>query len=72
MNNHLDHPITCRTWQICSPDLALLNLFLWETLKATVYQDIPTTPENMWQHIIDKCDALNPQVIERSRQTLIK
>jgi hypothetical protein len=98
MKNCLDHSITCRTWQICSPDLTPLNLFLLETLTGIVYQDVPTTLENMWQHI-DKCarkprpdlfqnilkkelyqqpteisltDTLNPQVTERSRQTLIK
>jgi hypothetical protein len=28
-----------------------------------VYQDVPTTPENMRQRIIDGCAAMNPQVM---------
>jgi hypothetical protein len=40
-------------------------IFVWETLKDVVYLDVPKTPENMRQHIIDRCAAMNPQVIER-------
>jgi hypothetical protein len=57
-----------RTWPASSPDLTPLD-FLWGTLKGIVYQDVPTTPENMRQRIIDGCAAMNPQEIERPRQS---
>jgi hypothetical protein len=42
-----------------------IGLFLWETLKGIVYQDFPTTPENIQQRTTDECAAMNIQVTER-------
>jgi hypothetical protein len=36
-----------RTWANSSPGLTALDFFLWETLKCTVYQGVPTAPENI-------------------------
>jgi hypothetical protein len=41
-------------------------------LKGTVYQDVPTAPEDMRQRIVDDCAARNPQVTERSRQSFVR
>jgi hypothetical protein len=60
-----------RIWPARSPDLTPLDL-LWIILKDVVYQDVPTTPENMRQRITDGCAAMNPQVIERSRRSFIQ
>ncbi|KZC08938.1 hypothetical protein WN55_00288 [Dufourea novaeangliae] len=43
------------SWPLCSPDLTPLDYFLWGVLKNAVYQEVPTTPENMKQRIIAAC-----------------
>ena len=35
------------SWPAHSPDLALLDFFLWGKLKGVVYKAILTTPEDM-------------------------
>ncbi|KZC14926.1 hypothetical protein WN55_07881 [Dufourea novaeangliae] len=35
------------SWPPRSPDTTPLNFFFWGALKNTVYQEVPTTPENM-------------------------
>ncbi|KZC14388.1 hypothetical protein WN55_07009 [Dufourea novaeangliae] len=37
------------SWPPRSPDLTPLDFFLWGALKNAVYQEVPTTPENMKQ-----------------------
>jgi hypothetical protein len=53
--------------------LVLLTSHYWvlygKFFMDSVFQDVPITPENMRQRIIDGCAAMNPQVTERSRQS---
>jgi hypothetical protein len=52
---------------VVEQELGLIFLTsLWRTLKGTEYRDVPTTVENLWQHIIDGCAALNPHITDRS------
>jgi hypothetical protein len=53
-----------RTWPALSPDLTPLDFLMGNSIKDIVYQDVPTTPENMGQRIIGGCAAMNQQVIK--------
>jgi hypothetical protein len=37
---------------------------LYFIMGNSVYWDLPITVENMWQHIIDGCAAMNPHIID--------
>ncbi|KAJ8914489.1 hypothetical protein NQ315_002761 [Exocentrus adspersus] len=52
-------------WPARSPDLTPLDFCLWGSIKEKVYQDVPTTPENMMERIRNACRAV-------SRETLIQ
>jgi len=43
------------------------RFFLRGTLKNVVYQEVPTTPENMKQGIIEACATISPQVLRSVR-----
>lgn len=58
-------------WPARSPDLTPLGLFLWGKLKGEVYQERPTTPENMVNSIINACASIPPETIERPSQATI-
>jgi len=55
-----------------SPDITLLDFFLWETLKNIVYQEVPTTPKNMKQRIIATYATISPQVLRSVRASGIE
>lgn len=40
-------------WPARSPDLTILDFYLWGRIKGIVYQTRPTTPENMIDRIRD-------------------
>jgi len=42
------------------------------TLKNIVYQEVPTTPENMKQRIIAACTIINPQLLRSVRASGIE
>ncbi|KOC70400.1 hypothetical protein WH47_02903 [Habropoda laboriosa] len=54
-----------------SPDLTPLDFFPWVKLKGEVYQQRPTTPENMANGIINACTSIPPETIERASQAVI-
>ncbi|EZA49959.1 hypothetical protein X777_11447, partial [Ooceraea biroi] len=39
----------------------------WGMLKNTVYNDVPTTQENMRERILNACASINSEMIERVR-----
>ena len=47
------------TWPARSPDLSLNDLFLWGRIKEIVYNEHPTTSENMKQRIRTACESLS-------------
>lgn len=49
------------SWPARSPDITLLDYFLWGTLKIIVYQDRPTTSKNMKQRIIAAYAKISPE-----------
>ncbi|KZC12719.1 hypothetical protein WN55_04813 [Dufourea novaeangliae] len=56
----------------CSPDLTPLDFFLWGALKNDVYQDVPTTPENMKQQILAVCARISSETIRHARDAAIR
>ncbi|EZA55737.1 hypothetical protein X777_04156 [Ooceraea biroi] len=55
------------SWPARSSDITLLDYFLRGTLKNIVYQERPTTPENMKQRIISACATISPEVLRNVR-----
>lgn len=52
------------TWPVRSPDLTPLDFFLWDFLKdKEVYQNVPTTPEDMKARIRNACREINRNTI---------
>jgi len=51
------------SWATRSPDITPLDFFLWGILKNIIYQEMPTTPENMKQQIIAACATISPQML---------
>lgn len=52
-------------WPPRSPDLTSLDFFLWGFVKETVYQDPPTTPEDMQQRIRNAFQTITPGILRR-------
>lgn len=50
-------------WPARSPDLTSPDFYLWGFLKSKVYNEVPTTPENMRQRIRDACTQVTPEVL---------
>lgn len=46
-------------WPARSPDLTPLDFFLWGAIKHKVYAQIPTTPDDMKQRIIESCAEIS-------------
>jgi len=44
-----------------SPDLTILDYFLWSYIKNIVYQTVSMTPENIKRRLIDVCIKGNNQ-----------
>lgn len=59
-------------WPARSPDLTSPDFFLWGYIKDTVYQQAPTTPENMRQRIINACASINEDILARVQQSFVK
>ncbi|KZC05002.1 hypothetical protein WN55_04822 [Dufourea novaeangliae] len=55
-----------------SLDLTPLDFFRWGTLKYAVYQEVPTTPENMKQWIIAACARIISEMIRHARDAAIR
>jgi hypothetical protein len=47
-------------WPARSPDLTSPDFFLWGYLKDKVYQQVPTTKENMIERITNACAEIRP------------
>ncbi|KZC05849.1 hypothetical protein WN55_07018, partial [Dufourea novaeangliae] len=60
------------SWPPRSPDLTPSDFFLWGALKNAVYQEVPTTPENMKQQIIAACARISSETIRHARDTAIR
>ncbi|KZC08101.1 hypothetical protein WN55_10867, partial [Dufourea novaeangliae] len=60
------------SWPPRPPDLTPLDLFLWGALKNAVYQEVPTTPENMKQRIIAACARISSETIRHTRDAAIR
>ena len=54
-------------WPPRSPDLTLLDFFLWGYVKEKVYKTEPTTIENMQQRIRNVFRSITPTVLNRVR-----
>ncbi|EZA57618.1 Putative nuclease HARBI1 [Ooceraea biroi] len=48
-----------------------LNVQTWGMLKNTVYNDVPTTQENMRERILNACGSINSEMIERVRVSFV-
>ncbi|KZC08948.1 hypothetical protein WN55_11411 [Dufourea novaeangliae] len=60
------------SWPPRSPDIIPLDFFLWAALKNAVYQEVPSTPENMKQRIIAACAIISSEKIRRVRDAAIR
>ncbi|KZC14405.1 hypothetical protein WN55_06869 [Dufourea novaeangliae] len=60
------------SWLPRSPDLTRLDLRLWRALKNAVYQEVPTTPENMKQRIIAVCIRISSDTIRHARDAAVR
>lgn len=50
-------------WPARSPDLTSPDFYLWGYLKGEVYQEVPTTRENMIQRIRNACAKITPETL---------
>ncbi|KZC07313.1 hypothetical protein WN55_07724, partial [Dufourea novaeangliae] len=60
------------SWPPRSLDLTPLDFFLWGALKNAVYQEVPTTPENMKQRIIAAGAKISSETIRPARDAAIR
>jgi len=51
-----------------SPDLTLLDFFLWDYVKEIVYAEEPTTRENMKNRIREACRSITPAVLHNVKR----
>jgi hypothetical protein len=58
-------------WPPRSPDLTPLDFFLWGTIEDKVYQEPPTTAEEMQQHIA-ACATVSLQTLQSVNCSLIQ
>lgn len=59
-------------WPARSPDLTSPDFFLWGYLKEKVYQEEPTTVENMKERIRNACRHIDRQTLLRCHETFKK
>lgn len=59
-------------WPARSPDLTPLDFFLWGFLKEKVYQDLPTTPENMKERIRNACHNIDRNILLNCHRSFIQ
>lgn len=52
-------------WPPRSPDLNPLDSYFWGFAKDAVYQEAPTTRENMMQRIIEACQSVTQETLQR-------
>ena len=57
-------------WPARSPDLSLLDFFLWGKLKAEIYSDAPTTPNDMQQRILASFIKINQETLRLVQASL--
>nr|WP_253308897.1 DUF4817 domain-containing protein [Rickettsia endosymbiont of Ceutorhynchus assimilis] len=59
-------------WPARSPDLTPLDFFLWGNIKQIVYQEAPTTPENMMERIRNACRAVSRDTLIRCHESFLQ
>lgn len=50
-------------WPARSPDLTKPDFFLWGDIKSKVYEDVPTTAENMKERIRAACNGISEETL---------
>ncbi|KAJ8915515.1 hypothetical protein NQ315_012396 [Exocentrus adspersus] len=68
----MDPPRTSRSEDTRSPDLTPLDFCLWGSIKEKVYQDVPTTPENMMERIRNACRAVNRETLIQCHESFMR
>lgn len=71
LNENFDFWIGQRSeikWPPRSPDLSVLDYFLWGYLKNEVYKKTSENPSELRERIIDACDNLTPQMLRNATQ----
>lgn len=58
-------------WPARSPDLTPLDFYLWGHLKALVYEDPTTTPDDMQERIRRACAQIRNDTLARVRQSMV-
>lgn len=58
-------------WPARSPDLTVLDFFLWGFLKSRVYVNKPRTLEALKENIRQECGNLSPEVLARVMENAI-
>lgn len=53
-------------WPARSPDLTPLDTSIWGCIKSKVYQEPPTTKQNMIQRVLGAFNSMDPQYISRA------
>ncbi|KAJ8918866.1 hypothetical protein NQ315_011157 [Exocentrus adspersus] len=59
-------------WPARSPDLTPLDFCLWGSIKEKVYQDVPTTPENMMERIRNAWRAVNRETLIQCHESFMR
>jgi hypothetical protein len=50
---------------VFSPDISLLDFYLWGSLKLLVYADNVQSVAHLWKSIIGACNTIAPDTIHR-------
>lgn len=59
-------------WPARSPDVTPLDFFLWGAVKDRVYQEPPTTVEDMQHRITAACAAISVETLQSVQHSLVK
>jgi len=54
------------TWPPRSPDLTSPDFYLWGYLKNTIYERVPTTPEDLKQRITETCRNIPTEILRKT------
>ena len=72
-NRWIGHGSPVQRFPARSPDLTPLDFFLWGLVKNVVYQQVPTTVENMKERITAACAALTQETLtEVGRSVMVR
>lgn len=60
------------SWPARSPDLSILDFFVWGHVKQKVYITAPENLENLRNRITEVCRQITPYMLQKARRNLLR